>query len=397
MGKFLSTSLIAAITITLLEVTLRLLSVTTPSGDVAIRSLVVKPFHLPVQSAKEQVAEYLAKGNSRIEYDPDLGWTARRSSQSVDGLYHYNASRIRRPDEISVNPKPDVVRIVLLGDSLMHSDDVPYQDSLAALLEAEFKKNGREVEVLNLAMSGYGIDQAVLRYLKEGRPLAPHYVVLGFQAENIKRNLTLSRAIYTRGKDFIPFFKPRFLLENGQLNLIGTPTPPPEMVGTILANYQAWGPSRHDRSYMPADYTMTWWRQSRLLGALESFCTESNKYIYAAREKKTYSPESEAYQLSLALIGYLQGEVQKDGAELMLVHLPMGSSYALEASGEQLTYAALLNELNSKFKTVLPDDDLLKSRVSLQELYTPPHRFHFSGVGNKIIAHTLVRQIATEF
>lgn len=396
MGKFLSTSLIAAITITLLEVTLRLISVTTPSSDTAIRSLVVKPYHLPVKAAKDQVAEYLTKGNSRIEYDPDLGWTARRSSQSVDGLYHYNASRIRRPDEITPAPKQEVVRIVLLGDSLMHSDDVPYQDSLAALLEAEFKKIGRKVEVLNLAMSGYGIDQAVLRYLKEGRPLAPHYVVLGFQAENIKRNLTLSRAIYTRGKDLVPFFKPRFTLEQGQLNLVGSPTPPPQMVEQILSDYPSWGPSKYDRYYTPADYTMTWWRQSRLLGALESFCFESNKYTYAAREQKTYTPGSEAYQLAVALLGYLQDEVRKDGAKMALVHLPMGSSFALEAQGEPLIYAQLLKDLSSHFKTVLPDKALLGSHLTLQDLYTPPHRFHFSGAGNKIIAHTLAQQIAAE-
>ena len=180
MRMLISAILIGTITVLLLELVLRSVGTITPGGDWALSGLVVKPFHLPVQAAKAQVAEYLERGNSRIEYDPDLGWTARRSSKSIDGMYAYNSQRIRRPDDVAQVPNPSTLRILLLGDSLMHGDDVPYQDSLAALLESEFLKTDQSVEVLNLGMSGYGIDQAVFRYIKEGRSFAPQIVILGF-------------------------------------------------------------------------------------------------------------------------------------------------------------------------------------------------------------------------
>ena len=386
MRKVLSITALLSLTLLVLELLVRTFVTVTPGGDRSLAGLILKPYRLPVESVRKNIQKYLERQDSRIEYDSDLGWTARRSSQSDNGLYVYNEQRIRRPDIVTERPSPGEFRIVLLGDSLMHGDDVPYQDSLAAKLEAKAKAEGFPVQVLNLAMSGYGIDQAVLRYFKEGQSFAPQIVIAGFQAENSKRNLTLSRALYTHGADLIPFFKPRFIVERGNLKTVGIPTPAPEEVVSTLAAYEKWPLSKHDYFFKPDDFAPRWWRRSFFFALVESFITESNKYVYEARERAMYAPGSEAYELDLAIISKLDDAVAANGGRLMLLHLPMAFFLNRQAAGDSLVYQELLAELQRRHHVIMPDRALLESKQKLRALYMPPYQFHFSGLGNEIIA-----------
>ena len=90
------------------------------------------------------------------------------------------------------SPRPGTVfadrsaayRIALIGDSFTFSDEVGYEESWAYKLERKLRP---QVQVLNFGVSGYGIDQAYLRYTRDVRPWHPDIVVLGYIRADVWR------------------------------------------------------------------------------------------------------------------------------------------------------------------------------------------------------------------
>lgn len=119
--------------------------------------------------------------------DPALGWRMRPShdheSRAHPGItYHYNAQGFRRPTDFE--PKGARPRIVLLGDSFTHGDGVAYGDTYGSMLEERLGN----VEVLNLGLPAFGVDQ-MWRCLREvGLPLEPDLVVVGLFAGDFRRS-----------------------------------------------------------------------------------------------------------------------------------------------------------------------------------------------------------------
>lgn len=65
-----------------------------------------------------------------------------------------------------------------------------------------------QVEVLNFGVPAYSLDQALLRYEKEGKPFKPRIVLMGFMTNHIRRNVNVYRPFMNPGS--IPAAKPRF-------------------------------------------------------------------------------------------------------------------------------------------------------------------------------------------
>lgn len=72
-------------------------------------------------------------------------------------------------------------RVVLLGDSFTGSTHVPYSFTFADRLEKELQKRypERRIEVINLGVGGYGIDQEYFSLLCEGYKYNPDLVIHG--------------------------------------------------------------------------------------------------------------------------------------------------------------------------------------------------------------------------
>lgn len=206
------------------EAATRLLSTSDADGNMWFLGRRLRPLIPPVNAVREALQNYECEAQCLRE-DPQLGWAPRPGSTSADGLYSYDASGIRirqgMPD-YSMSPPEGTLRIALFGDSFTHCDGLAHDGSWGHLLEGFLGDHGVDAEVLNLGFSGYGMDQALLRWRSTGRILSPHLVVFGFQAENVARNRNLVRALYSDTTDF-PFTKPRFLLDGDELRLITVP------------------------------------------------------------------------------------------------------------------------------------------------------------------------------
>jgi len=152
-------------------------------------------------------------------FDSELGWDFAPSSTSEDGAAHTNALAARGTREYATRPPPGAVRILTFGDSFTFGDEIEDARTFQRILE-----NRRpDAEVLNFGVSGYGTDQALLRYRRLGRSLGARVVCIGILLENIGRNVNRYRPLWNPSTGFCSA-KPRFrIAADGGLELLEQP------------------------------------------------------------------------------------------------------------------------------------------------------------------------------
>jgi hypothetical protein len=120
--------------------------------------------------------------------EPNASYTNRLPEASVKVTYNDRGWRDRNHRREVTDGKE---RIVTLGDSFMEAYSVDFSDSIHAQLERQASLAGRELEVINLGVGGFGTLQSYLAYREEGKLYSPDLVLLGFFAENDVANNTL--------------------------------------------------------------------------------------------------------------------------------------------------------------------------------------------------------------
>lgn len=153
-------------------------------------------------------------------YDPSKGWMSKPNLRDMkvfgNKVLNTNSRGLRAKQEYSYRKDRNKVRILILGDSFTFgaevSDDETYPYCLQQMLP--------HVEVINMGVHGYGHDQMLILLREEGLKYQPDIVMLGFLPMDMPRNLL----------QFRDYAKPKFVLDNGELKLTGTPVPRPEEV-----------------------------------------------------------------------------------------------------------------------------------------------------------------------
>jgi hypothetical protein len=190
-----------------------ILLITWGLAEVAVRIFVVRNGHaeyfagkawrymLPVKYDHSSADFDPPTNNGYRVYDSLLGWS-HGSWQSDDSLYFSDALGFRcskdRFQQIQVGPER--YDIVCIGNSFTHGDAVAYEDTWTHLLS---QQTGRSV--LNMGVGGYGIDQAILRFMHR-RP-ACDTVILGMVSNDLDRSLTSVYNYYQGGIKTKPKFK----------------------------------------------------------------------------------------------------------------------------------------------------------------------------------------------
>lgn len=97
-----------------------------------------------------------------------------------------------RGREHSRTKAPNTVRIAVLGDSMTEALQVALENTFASVLERELKRckafGGRDVEVLNFGVSGYGTAQQLLTYRHRAAAFSADVTVLALYSGNDVRN-----------------------------------------------------------------------------------------------------------------------------------------------------------------------------------------------------------------
>ena len=97
---------------------------------------------------------------------------------------HINSHGMRDREHGVAKP-PGTIRILVLGDSFMEANQVPFEDSLPSLLEANLRARlGHPVEVINASVSGWGTDDEVTYLARYGARFQPDLILVAMTLHN---------------------------------------------------------------------------------------------------------------------------------------------------------------------------------------------------------------------
>ncbi|HEV8660553.1 MAG TPA: SGNH/GDSL hydrolase family protein [Thermoanaerobaculia bacterium] len=366
------------------EIFVRIIGKYDADGTFYYRSKPIPPFALPVRTAKQLVDEYMRDPNGYMAWDADLGWTNRPKSCTRDGKYCANGAGLRADHDYTKEIPPGVFRISLFGDSFIHGHDVELAGSLGPQLEKALAARGVKAEALNFGVGGYGMDQAYLRYSREGSYYDSSVIVEGLQFENVARHVMVFRLIgFPQSK--IPFSKPRFHFDGPSLLIANKPTIAPEHIPDVLAHFDR-SPLRPLEAFYTEKYRPYWWRRSKLIAVIAEYSRKHDDTVDVMR------PEGEGMQLTLAILERFKNDVHVTRKPFLLVYLPLKENLAAQLRGERDPWQPFLAMFKKEFTIIDPTPRLLAvAREKGVEAVAPGH---YTPDGNRAVAETLADAIA---
>lgn len=153
-----------------------------------------------------------------VQYDELLGWINKPNVYINDlwgtGRYHKtNSQSCRNDKDFTVKVPQGKIRIICTGDSFTEGVGVSNDKTWCNLLSSIDNR----LETVNMGQAGYGIDQAYLRYMRDGRKLEHDIHIFAFINDNFRR------ATKNISNSFYP--KPVFNLQHDKLVLDNVPVP----------------------------------------------------------------------------------------------------------------------------------------------------------------------------
>jgi hypothetical protein len=355
-------------------------------GTFFFRDEPIPPFALPVSRARQLVDQYLAEPTGYMLYDADLGWTNRPGSCTRDQRYCANSAGLRSDREFTPEKPAGKLRVSLFGDSFIHGHDVDLPGSLAPQLESKLRERGVEAEVLNFGVGGYGMDQAYLRYSRDGGRFDTDVIVMGLQFENVARHVMVFRLI-AFPQTAIPFSKPRYYFDGPSLIAANRPTVAPEKIAETLENFDR-SPLRQHESFYTARYRPRWYSFSKLA----SVVAEALPGNEGDAGPDVMDPNAEPFRVTRAVLEQFRNDVGVTGRPFLLVYLPLKDNIAAQAGGAADPMQLLLTDLRPGFTMIDPTSRLvaLAREHGIEAVATG----HYTAMGNRAVAEALAEAIA---
>ena len=246
------------------------------------------------------------------KYDSLLGWVHEPGQEGIfetpqfRTVVRINENGLRdRPH--SYERKNDVERILVLGDSFAWGYGVEESERFSQLLEKSL-----DVEVINAGVSGYSTDQELLWYRNEGIKYETDLVILVLAGNDVGDNdRQLVSTIY---------YKPKFVIEEGQLVPTGYPVPKTSPQGRFIYSLS----QRSALAYFLVQ------RYFDLLSLYRQIKVDSDP---ANSPGSGISAKSEPFKLTKALIDEMRNIAESRNAKFIIVttdrwwNNPSGGTY----------------------------------------------------------------------
>lgn len=307
--------------------------------DGVFRGERVAPFDPPLfnESQRESLRRFEAWLAGRGElvgamrHDAELGWAPPRSGG--DGEFRYDERGAREaPSARSEGGR----RVFVFGDSFVHGDEVAAADTFPARLA---RTSGWAVS--NFGVSGYGLDQALLR---ARLVLAEHEadeVWLCFVPATALRVVNLYGPVL-RHDDATISFKPRFVLDDeGSVRRIANPAADPGAVPRLLGDADAFAEAVGRFETFVARWPQAYAKR----GSHWSHAFATTRILMTRLERGERfpdewldDPDSEVSRLLVELVATCAADVAASGARFRLVVLPDGRSLRRRAARDGHAY-----------------------------------------------------------
>ncbi len=345
---------------------------------------------------KQLLTRIINNDTNYLTYDATLGWTIKKNGTSP--LAQANSQGLRGNREYSLAVPPGVTRISSFGDSYTHGDGVSNEETWQENLQ-DLTPN---LEVLNFGIPGFGLDQAFLRYQKEGVKYDSQIVLIGFMSENIFRHVNVFRPFYMPGTSDV-FTKPRFMTRAEQLVLLNNPLSEVSHYKELLARPEDVLPQvgRHDYFYQShyKEGVFDVLPSVRLIKMLlypmirkytfANIITGSTMYMSA---NGYYNGESEAFQVTVNIFDAFYADVVNNNSRPIILIFPNTWDIARYRARGTETYAPLLTYFEAKHYRYL---DLMKAFEQYGKAFEVKELCdgHYTPLGNKIIATYLAEYL----
>jgi hypothetical protein len=303
-----------------------------------------------------------------------LGWLPSPANLDAEGSWRIPAF----PD-----PARTPTCVSLYGDSFTEGAGVDREHAWSNVLSRLL-----HCRVANFGVSGYGTDQAFLRFLENNHDPAK-VVILGFLSENPMRNVNQLRNLIATSDTCL--IKPRFVLDGqGKLTLVPVPRLTEsdyralkENPGEVLHQefFLPGGPSDYQRMKFP----YTW----RIINAFPII------YGNLLRHRPTYfdlyqpGHPSQAMEITVAIMEAFSREAHRRGQHPLILVIPTHFDILEYRISGKWVYQPLIDQLVQKrLEFVDAGPRILKylGDASVETLYDPKTQSHLSEAGNRLLA-----------
>ncbi|HRE77868.1 MAG TPA: hypothetical protein PLL09_08585 [Flavobacterium sp.] len=311
-------------------------------------------------------------------YDSLLGWSHGKWKQ--DGIYFSDSNGFRCSEEdfkakIKTQNHYD---IICIGDSFTHGDAVVYEDTWPAILS---KKTNRSV--LNMGSGGYGIDQALLRFMNN--EITCDTIIFGLVSGDLERSLSTVYSYYGGGVKTKPRFK--FEENSNKYSLINVPCVKPiefvsrpvsERARVVYENIEGYN------NYLELEDKI--WTKSAFLRLLYS-----TKEQVKHRKPPVYMNDNEDFKYCLKIFSTFKAFCEAKNIVPIVVLIDNNNSFGDRSTANTNTWNLLKTNLESmNLKTVEFQDDFYKAyNQKKSNVIHATEGVHFSPEGNELLATKL--------
>ena len=296
-----------------------------------------------------------AQEAKHAQYDELLGWVNKPNIYIKDlyGTNVYlrtNSQGFRNNKDFTTTIPQGKIRIICTGDSFTLGYGVDNDNSWCQLLSA----NDERLETVNMGQGGYGIDQAYLWYMRDGRKLEHDIHIFAFIDDDFRR-ATSSR--------FWNYQKPVFKLQGDTLVLENVPVPKYQFETPVLTRIA------------------TNWRNFQMFQLIERIREKSKVQIIPYK-----GFDEQIRKIALKIFEALHQANKEKGSILVVLYLPTDYDYSHEVPWRKF----LSDELKKRdiiFIDMTPE--FIKQPIDLM------FRVHYSEYGNRYVADALYKKLLT--
>jgi lysophospholipase L1-like esterase len=301
------------------------------------------------------------------KYDSVLGWAHEPGQEGIFETPQFRTVvRINenglRDREHSYERQGDSERILVLGDSFAWGYGVEESERFSQLLEKSL-----DVEVINAGVSGYSTDQELLWYKSEGTKYETDLVILVLAGIDVGDNdQQLVNTIY---------YKPKFVIEEGELVPTGYPVPKTSLQGKIIY-------SLSQRSALAYFLVQRYFDLLSVYGKIKVNSDHANSPAAGT------SAKSEPFKLTIALIDEMKKIAELRKAKFMIVATDRWWN-----SPSRETYKDFINALQNEGFLVLDVESM--PGFDAEEMLIP-NDGHWNQSGHEFVAEKIRALIGTQ-